>query len=118
MIRKLTDSFFLNLNDFEELVVCSNNVKEMLVQWENALNLEEKVYPNLVRIFYSNMELSATRLDRLVTYVGSVPIEFIVEDLNSISGTGHAGLKLYTSRKELEFNHFSHVDAVRNICRY
>ena len=118
MIRKLTDSFFLNLNDFEELVVCSNNVKEMLVQWENALNLEEKVYPNLVRIFYSNMELSATRLDRLVTYVRGVPIEFTIEDLNSILGTGHAGLKLYTSRKELEFNHFCHVNAVRNICRY
>ena len=32
MTRKLTDSFFLDLDNFEELVVCSSNVKEMLVQ--------------------------------------------------------------------------------------
>ena len=56
------------------------------------------------------MELSTTRLDRLV-----IPIEFIVEDLNSILGTNHIGLELYTSPKELQFNCFSYVDAVRNI---
>lgn len=33
MARKLTDSFFVDLDDFEELVVCSSNVKEMLAQW-------------------------------------------------------------------------------------
>lgn len=49
--RKLTDSFFVDLDDFEELLVCSSNVKEMLAQWEIALNLEEKMYRNLVRIF-------------------------------------------------------------------
>ena len=67
-------------------------MKEMLAPWETALNIEEKVYPNLVRIFYFNMELSATRLDRLVTYVGGVPIEFTVEDLNFILRTEHVGL--------------------------
>ena len=77
--------------------MCSSTVKEMLAPWETALNLKEKVYPNLVRIFYSNMELSTTRLDRLVTYVGGVSIEFTVEDLNSILGTDHVGLELYTS---------------------
>ncbi|KAH9697929.1 hypothetical protein KPL71_023812 [Citrus sinensis] len=117
MTGKVTDSFFIDLVDFEELVVCSSNVKEMLASWENALNIEEKVYPNLVRNFYSNMDLSATRLDKLVTYVGGLHVEFTVEDLNSILRTDHVGLELYTSRKELQFNCFSHIDVVRNICR-
>lgn len=30
MMRKVTDSFYVDLDDFEELVVCSSNVKEML----------------------------------------------------------------------------------------
>lgn len=74
MMRKVTDSFYVDLDDFEELVVCSSNVKKILEPWENALSIEEKVYPNLVRIFYSNMELSAIKFDRLVTNVGGVPI--------------------------------------------
>lgn len=54
-----------------------------------------------------------------MTYVEGVPIEFIIEDLNSILKADNSGLELYTSRKELQFNCFSHVDAVRNIsqCR-
>ena len=63
------------------------------------------------------MELSAIRLDRLVTYIGDVPIEFIVDDLNSILGIDYVGLELYTSRKEFQFNCFSDVYAIRNICR-
>ena len=90
---------------------------EMLAPWETVLNLEEKVHPNLVRIFYSNIELSTNRLDQIVTYVGGIPIEFIMEDLNSILETDHMGLELYTSRKEIQFSRFSHVDAVMNICR-
>ena len=53
----------------------------------------------------------------MVTYVGGVLIKFTVEDLNSILRIDHVGLELYTSRKKLQFNCFSHVDAVRNICR-
>lgn len=75
------------------------------------------MYPNLVRIFYSNMELLTTRLDRLVTYVGGTLIDFTVEDLNYILGTDHVRLELYTSPKELQFNHFSHVDAIMNSYR-
>lgn len=74
MMRKVTDSFYVDLDDFEELVVRSSNVKKILEPWENALSIEEKVYPNLVRIFYSNMELSAIKFDRLVTNVRGVPI--------------------------------------------
>lgn len=78
----------------------------MLEQWEDALSIEHRVYPNLVRVFHSNIELFATRLDGLVNNVGEVPIEFSMEDLNSIIGTERVGLELYTSRKELKFNYF------------
>lgn len=74
MMRKDTDSFYVDLDDFEELVVCSSNIKKLLEPWEKALSIEEKVYQNLVRIFYSNMELSAIKFDRLVTNVGGVLI--------------------------------------------
>lgn len=52
-----------------------------------------------------------------MTDVRGVPIEFTMEDLNSILRTDNSGLGLYTSRKELQFNCFSHVDAVQNICQ-
>ena len=32
MTSKLTNFFFVDLNDFEELVICSCNVKEMIAQ--------------------------------------------------------------------------------------
>ena len=45
------------------------------------------------------MKISATRLDRIITHVGDVPIKFDVEDLNNILGILDAGHKVYTSRK-------------------
>lgn len=54
--RKVIDSYYMDLDDFE-LLVCGKSVKEMLESWEDALNVEERVCPNLVRVFYSNMEL-------------------------------------------------------------
>ena len=63
------------------------------------------------------MEISATRLDRIVTQVGGVPIEFDDEDLNGFLGISSEGHEIYTSRKALSFDGFSHVDGVRNICR-
>lgn len=29
MMRKVTDSFYIDLDDFEELVVCSTNVRDV-----------------------------------------------------------------------------------------
>lgn len=63
------------------------------------------------------MKISANRLDRIITHVGGVPIEFDVEDLNNILGTPDAGHKIYTSRKAFSFPNFVHPDSVRNICR-
>lgn len=81
------------------------------------MSIEENVYPNLVKVFYSNTELSATRLDRIVTNIGGIPIQFDIKDLNLILRTENMGLKLCTLRKKLICNHFLHVNEVRNICR-
>lgn len=97
--------------------MCGCSIQEMLEPWEEALSIEERVYPNLVRGFYLNIELSAIKLDRIITNHGGVPIKFNIEDLNLILGTENEGLEIYTSRKELMFNHFLHVNKVRNICR-
>ena len=61
------------------------------------------------------MELSATRLDMIVTQVGSAPIKFDDEDPNSFLGILNDGHEIYTSRKALSFADFVHNDGVRNI---
>ena len=96
MTRKVIDSYYVDLEDFGELVVCGRSVRKMLLSWEPALDLDEQVYPNLVNVFYSNMKISATRIDRIITHVGGVPIEFDAEDLNNILGILNAGHNVYT----------------------
>lgn len=81
------------------------------------MSVEEKVCENLVWMFYSNMELSAIRKDRVITHVSGVRIEFDAFELSRIIGISSEGLDLYISRKELHFSHFCHLEAVRNICR-
>ena len=117
MGRKIIDSYYVNLEDFKELIVCDRSVRDMLLPWESTLNLDKRVYPNLVRVFYSNMKIFANRLDRIITYVAGVPIEFNVDDLNNILGTLDPNHKIYTSRKALSFVDFAHNCGVRNICR-
>lgn len=45
----------MDLDDIEELVVCSKSVKAVLEAWDKVLSIDERVYHNLVRVFYSNM---------------------------------------------------------------
>ncbi|KAH9699242.1 hypothetical protein KPL71_024267 [Citrus sinensis] len=92
--RKVLDSYYVDIEDFKELIVCGRSVRNMLLHWESAINFDKRVYYNLVRVFYSNMEISATRLDRIVTHVGGVSIEFDVEELNNILGILNAGHKI------------------------
>ena len=63
------------------------------------------------------MEISTARLDRIVTYVGGIPIEFDVEDLTNILGILNVDHKIYKSREALSFADFAHNDGVQNICR-
>ncbi|KAH9725564.1 hypothetical protein KPL70_007924 [Citrus sinensis] len=115
--RKVLDSFCVDIEDFRTLIVYVRSVRNMLHPWESAIDFDDRVYPNLVRVFYSNMEIFETRLDRIVTQVGGVHIEFDVELLNNILGISNDGHRIYTSRKALFFSTFSHHRGVRNICR-
>ena len=63
------------------------------------------------------MELSSSRRVEIFTSVGGVRIVFNEVELCSILGIHYGGLDIYTTRKELEFSDFCHVDGVRNICR-
>lgn len=113
MGHKVIDSYYVNLDDFEELVLYGKSIKDVLESWEVALDIEKRVYLNLVKVFYFNMELSSTRLDRIHTNVREMPIEFNVGDLKMILSTKIVSLEIYTSRKELDFNHFLHIHAVK-----
>ena len=106
----------MDIKDFKELIVCSRSVRNIVCPWESAIDFDDKVYPNLVGVFYSNMELSETRLDKIVSHIGGVPIEFDVELLNNILGISNDGNRIYTSRKALSFTSFGHHLGVRNIC--
>lgn len=77
--------------------------------------IDEPIYGYLVRVFYSNMKLSKTRKDRVITQVSSVRIKFDIFKLYRILGTHLGGLQIYATRKKLMFNDFRHASAVRNI---
>ena len=108
----------MDIEDFKELIVYSRSVRNMLLPWESTIDFYDRVYPNLVRVFYSNMEIYATQLDRIVTHVGGIPIEFDVEDLNNILGIANVGHKIYTSWKALSCANFAHHVGVQNIFRH
>ena len=60
---KVIDVYYVDLKDFRELIVCGRSVRDMLLPWESTLDFDERIYPNLVRVFYSNMEIYTERLD-------------------------------------------------------
>ena len=77
--------------------------------------IEENVYPNLVKVFYSNMDTSAEKENRVITNVGGVSIEFDYSELNSILGTSDDGLEIVSPRKSPDIDDYVHIDAVKNI---
>ncbi|KAH9657240.1 Integrase catalytic domain-containing protein [Citrus sinensis] len=87
------------------------------VGWINALLIEENMYPDLVKVFYSNMDCSAEKENRVITTVGRVLIEFDDSDLDNILGSSDDGLDIFSLRKPPEIDDYVHVDAVCNICR-
>ncbi|KAH9744418.1 Integrase catalytic domain-containing protein [Citrus sinensis] len=117
MGKPVTPSFSLNITEFSDITNCGGNITQMLSHWNEALSIEEPIYENLVRVFYSNMELSSSRRVELYTSVGGVRIAFNESTLCSILGISYGGLDIYTARKELAFSDFCHVDGVWNICR-
>ncbi|KAH9685489.1 Integrase catalytic domain-containing protein [Citrus sinensis] len=87
------------------------------VGWLNALVVEENVYPDLVKVFYSNMDYSAEKENRVITTVGGVLIEFDDSELNSILGSSDDGLEIFSPRKPPDIDDYVYIDAVKNICR-
>ncbi|KAH9768815.1 Integrase catalytic domain-containing protein [Citrus sinensis] len=87
------------------------------VGWLNALVVEENVYPDLVKVFYSNMDCSAEKENRVITTVGGVLIEFDDSDLNTILGSSDDGLEVFSPRKPPDIDDYVYIDAVKNICR-
>ena len=117
MGKLVTPSFSLNTSEFSDITICSHSITQIFSHWKQALSIEEPIYENLVRVFYSNIEFSFTRRAELYTSVGGIRIAFNESELCSILGITYGGLDLYTTRKELSFSEFRHVDGVRNIYR-
>ncbi|KAH9704714.1 hypothetical protein KPL70_011578 [Citrus sinensis] len=87
------------------------------VGWLNALVFKENVYPDLVKVFYSNMDFFAEKENRVITTIGGVLIEFDDSELNSILGTSVDGLEIFSPRKPPDIDDYVYIDAVKNICR-
>ena len=58
MGKAVTPSFYIDIDNFTDITICGRTLPQMLRQWDEALGIEERVYENLVRVFYSNMEIS------------------------------------------------------------
>ncbi|GAY54995.1 hypothetical protein CUMW_161010, partial [Citrus unshiu] len=119
MTHKVLDTFYIVPDCLRSLSISNGNLLQLLeeVSWINALTINENVYPDLVKVFYSNMDTSAEKENRVITNVRGVLIEFDDTELNSILGTSEDGLEIYSARKVPTIDNFVHVDAVRNICR-
>ena len=91
----------------ENLEICDKSLKDFLIAmgWKNVLAVNEHYYENLVKVFYSNMDIEVS--NRIVTNVGGVHIEFDVVLLNSILGTPNEGLELYNPRAKIKDPWFS-----------
>ncbi|KAH9677495.1 hypothetical protein KPL71_025392 [Citrus sinensis] len=87
------------------------------VGWLNALVVEENVYPDLVKVFYSNMDCFTEKENRVITTVEGVLIEFDDSELNSILGSSDDGLEIFSPRKPPDIDDYVYIDAVKNICR-
>ena len=119
MTHKVLNTFYIVPDWFRSLNISNENLLQLLeeVGWINALTINENVYPDLVKIFYSNMDTFAEKENRVITNVGGVLIEFDDTELNSILQTPEDGLKIYSAWKIPTIDNFVHVDVVINICR-
>lgn len=55
-------SVFVNMDNMNHFSICGSCLQEMLehIDWSNALNVEEILYLNLVKVFYLNMDIFAS----------------------------------------------------------
>ena len=119
MTREVLQTFFVLPNWLNNLSISNRTLLQLLedVGWLNAIFFQENVYPDLVKVFYSNMDCFAEKQNRVITKVGGVSIEFDDSELNSILGTSDDGLEIFSPRKSPNIDDYDHIDAVKNICR-
>lgn len=100
-VLPIVSSFYVELDCLRTLLISNRNLVQLFekVGWVNDVMFEENVYPNLVKVFYSNMDTFAETQNRIITHVGGVKIEFYVSVLNEILGTPNKGLEIYSVRK-------------------
>lgn len=119
MPRLIVSSFFVELDCIHIVLNSNRNLVKLLerVGWVNSVVIEENVYLNLVKMFYSNMDTFKEKQNRVITHIGGIIIEFGVGILNKILGNPYNSLKSYSGRKALCFHDYSHFETLRNICR-
>ena len=119
MTRKVLSTFFVLPDWVHSLNISHRNLYQLLeeVDWINTLVIEKNVYPDLVKVFYSNMDVSKEKKTWVITNVGGVLIDFDVSKLNYILGTTDYGLEIFSPRKSPKIGSYVYVDAIRNICR-
>ena len=61
MEKAVTPSFYIDIDEFSDITTCGRTIPQVLKNWDEALSVEERVYENLVRVFYSYMELLVTQ---------------------------------------------------------
>lgn len=84
---------------------------------DNALVTREWVYLNLVWVFYLNILISTNTVNQVVANVSGIPIEFDVEDLNTILGLGMVDcISIYLGTKLIFLSIV--INIVKNICRW
>ncbi|KAH9753250.1 Integrase catalytic domain-containing protein [Citrus sinensis] len=117
--REVLNTFYVLPDWLNTLNISHRNLFQLLgdVGWIDALMIEENLYPDLLKVFYSNMDVSAENKTRVITNVGGVMIDFDFSLLNSILGSSDFGLEIYSPRKSPNLESCVHIDAVRNICR-
>ena len=71
MTREVLQTFFVLPNQLHSLSISNRTLFQLLedIGWINALFIEENVYPDLVKVFYSNMDTSAEKENRVITNV-------------------------------------------------
>ncbi|KAH9753253.1 Integrase catalytic domain-containing protein [Citrus sinensis] len=115
--REVLNTFYVLPDWLNTLNISHRNLFQLLgdVGWIDALMIEENLYPDLLKVFYSNMDVSAENKTRVITNVGGVMIDFDFSLLNSILGSSDFGLEIYSPRKSPNLESCVHIDAVRHL---
>lgn len=81
--RSVVTLYFVNIDNFENLAIYDKSLSNLLVDmgWTNALVLRKPYFMNLIKVFYSSMLISSQTINRVVTSIRRIPIEFDVVDL-------------------------------------